>query len=697
MLLEIGVLAAAYVGAKTLPEDHEINKKIRDVTHKIKTQVREMFFAAPDSRETPEQNEDEPSEGLSKEDRQKELDTTSYADASLGAMAAFGVSGFFPLLLPLGIGAYIFAMMPHMRDVDNVLRKEKRINVDCLFMVADILALTTGHVIAAGFSLYLIHSGKLAVARARDDSRKMVAHLFRDLPKEVWILRDETEVSIPLMKIRKDDIVVLHSGSVVPVDGTITQGVAGINQQALTGEATLFEKGPGEAVFANTIVVSGRILVRVEKSGHETTSCQIAQSLFNSVNHKTGVQLKGEEWADMLTTPMLAASLLLVPVLGPSSAAVFINSHMGVRIRLLAPMGTLKHISLASQQGILVKDGRALERFKDLDTILFDKTGTLTYDSLEVTRIIPCKDLSEREILFHAAVAEQKLTHPIAKAILRKAWNQDMDLPKIEYSAYALGYGIQVQLAEALIHVGSERYMREQELPIPETMTKCQAQALEHGANFIFVAVDYQIQGGLELKSQMRSEMKDVVRELREQGFKHLAIVSGDQEAATRELAQALDMDAYYHSVLPEEKAEIVKKFQAGGHKVCFIGDGINDAVALRAADVAISMAGASHIAQDMVEIILMNGHLGLVNDLNRISTDLEKNLEKSFKLCVTPGIINLLGTFLFNFSIMTSLLVNGSFGFIGALNAFPDTRQEIKKQTPEEENPEVQLPELTQ
>ncbi|QFY90257.1 heavy metal translocating P-type ATPase [Magnetovirga frankeli] len=673
MLFELGILGLAYYGSKNLPEDHALNQGLRGASDVLKKNVKQLFsLPAP-----PQGHGVQPPQALVVRDAD-ESTLPSYAEMSLVSCAAFALKGTVPVLLPVGVLAYVYAMMPYMRDVERSLVQEKRVDVDGLFMAADILTLLTGHYATAGLSLFLIHSGKLAVARARDDSQKMVSHLFKNLPREAWLLRDGAEIAVPVDSLQAGDLIVLHSGGMVPVDGTIVEGIAGINQQDLTGEAILAEKGAGDAVFANTLVVSGRILVKVERSGQETTAYQIAASLFQSINHKSQLQLKGETWANSLTTPMLVSALVLLPILGPTSTAVFINSHIGVRIRVLAPMGTLNHISMASRKGILVKDGRALERFETIDTVLFDKTGTLTHEDLSLVRIIPSAGQDPAEVLRDAAMAEQKLQHPIAKAILRQAHSQGIELPEIDDSAYAIGYGIQVQHGERLIQVGSARYMNEIGASLPEELLAAYQNAQDCGENFIFVACNGQVSGGMVLKSTLRTEMSAVLQGLREHGVRHIAIVSGDQEAATRELAQSLGIDSYYHGVLPERKADIVRELQQQGHRVCFVGDGINDSMALKQADVSISLSGASHIAQDMAEVILMHGQLEGINDLYRISRALSRNLERSLQLSIAPGVLNLLGAFVFKYSIMTSLLINGSFAFLGAANALRADETEL-------------------
>jgi Cu2+-exporting ATPase len=666
MFLEITLLGLAYYGSKTIKEEGRFTQKVMALSDKVK----KHFQDAPAPR-IEAASDTQPQAGA--QQRNLEELHSHYKDISIFSVGALTLKNLVPAAGPLGFAAYVYGLAPQLRSVEQSLRTTRRVNVDSLFLFADILALLTGSYIAASFSLYLIQTGKLGIVRAKGRSLQHIQHLFRDLPSNVWVMRDGVEMEVPLKTIQRDDIVVLHAGKVIPVDGVITKGFAGIDQQALTGEAQVAEKGPGDRVFANTILLNGRILVKVEQSGPETTANQIAEILVNSINYKSKSQLRGEKWADQLINPMFFSSLVLLPVIGPVSTSVFINAHIGMRIRILAPMGTLKHIGMASKKGLLVKDGRALEKFLDVDTILFDKTGTLTHEEPEVTGIISTGVLDAREIIRHAAIAEQKLTHPIARAILNKALEMDVSFPEIDDSRYAIGYGIKVDSGGETIQAGSLRYLDGENIFVSEELRRLQDSEQLSGRSYVFLAVNREVVGALQLQPRARRDIADVIAKLREQGIRYMAIVSGDTDIPTRLLAEKLGMDGYFANVLPQQKADIVATLQAEGKTVCFIGDGINDSIALKQADVSISLAGANTIAKDMAEIVLMEGHIGAVNDLHDISRALDKNLKRSLKLSIAPGAINLLGAFVLHFNTLASLLVNASFAMVGARHVRPE------------------------
>jgi Cu2+-exporting ATPase len=671
MLFEIFLVGIAYCVSKTVNKDGQLTSKVKEFSDKVKKQFKDTPWP-------PAKAPGETQMRASAEQQDLEETYSHHKEMSLVSVGALAVREIVPLADVLGFATYVYGLGPQLKSVEEGLRENRKITVDSLFLFADMLALLTGSYIAASFSLYLIQTGKLGVLRAKGSSLKHIKHLFRDIPSNVWVIQDGLEIEVPLKTIRRDDIVVLHGGKVIPVDGVITAGFAGIDQQALTGEAQIAEKGPGDRVFANTILLNGRILVRVEKSGSETTANQIADILVKSVDYKSKSQLKGEKWADQLINPIFYSSLVLLPIMGPVSTSVFINSHIGMRIRILAPMGTLKHISIASKKGLLVKDGRALEKFLDIDTILFDKTGTLTHNEPEVTDIISTGTHTAQEIIRYAAIAEQKLTHPIARAILEKAIGMGVFFPDIDNSCYSIGYGIKVFSSGETIQSGSLRYLEGEDIFVSEELRALQESEQYSDRSFIFLAVNRQVIGALQLQPRTRNDIAEVIAKLRKQGIQYMAIVSGDAERPTRMLAEQLGMDDYFADVLPQQKAEIVTRLRAEGKKVCFIGDGINDSIALRHADVSISLAGANTIAKDMAEIVLMDGHIGAINDLHDISTALDKNLKQCLKLSIAPGLINLLGAFVLDFNTLASLLVNASFAVVGARHVRPDKEKSL-------------------
>jgi len=291
--------------------------------------------------------------------------------------------------------------------------------------------------------------------------------------------------------------------------------------------------------------------------------------------------------------------------------------------------------------------------------VLFDKTGTLTRERPEVGRIIAANGFSETDILLYAATAEQKFHHPIALAILHKAEELGIELAKTDDTQYKVGYGISVGINGHTIRVGSKRYLEMEGIPFTPEVEAALEEAHQEGHTMVMVGVDDQLGGALELQASVRPEVREIVAGLRQRGIKHLAIISGDHEAPTAKLAKDLGMDIHFAQVLPADKADYVEKLQKEGKKVCFVGDGINDSIALKQANVSISLRGATSIATDTAQIVFMEQGLGKLCELRDIAKSMDRNVRNSWNMILAPNILCVTGVFTLGFGIGASVLTN--------------------------------------
>ena len=303
----------------------------------------------------------------------------------------------------------------------------------------------------------------------------------------------------------------------------------------------------------------------------------------------------------------------------------------------------------------------------EVDTVLFDKTGTLTRERPEVGRIVASAGHAPEEILLYAAAAEKRFHHPIALAILHKAKELNLELPPTDDTQYKVGYGITVHIDGRMIRVGSKRFMELEGLPMSQEVKEALEEAHAEGHTMVMVGVDHEVGGAIELHAAVRPEVREIVKGLRDRGIKHIAIISGDHEAPTRKLAEELGMDRYFAQVLPADKADYVAKLQQEGKKVCFVGDGINDSIALKKANVSISLRGASTIATDTAHIVFLEQGLSKLCDLRDIARDLDRNVKRSWGMILAPNIACIAGVFTMGFGIMTSVVLN-NVSAIGAL-----------------------------
>lgn len=575
------------------------------------------------------------------------------------------------IFLPSMLLSFTYISIPYLRIIENSLLEKKKIDGYVLYGIADMMTLALGNLTTASFAVGLVHTAQFVISNAEKNSKQSVVSLFAKQPNSAWLLIDGVEIETPLENITKGDIVVVNAGDIIPVDGIIVKGIASVDQHALTGESQPAEKTEGDQVFAATQIMSGQLHIQVTTSGSDTTAAKITDILNHTIDFKTNSQLKGEQWADNWNIPVLVLAFASMPWLGATGTVVILNGHIAQNIRVVAPLSTLNYLNIAAHKGILVKDGRVLEDLPTIDTFLFDKTGTLTSEEPEVGKIwIFLENYNENNILKYAAAAEAKLKHPIARAILNRAKMANLELPDIDDSHYMIGYGVSVRIDDKNIQVGSRRFMEMEAIDLPEDFDQQLNDAYENGHSLVFIAIDKQLAGVLEMQASVRPEIIDLLANLRRYGVKHCAIVSGDHKQPTQKLAQSLGMDDYFYEVLPQNKADIVEKLQKEGRKVCFIGDGVNDAIAMKKANISISLSGATSVATDTAQIILMDGSLKNLNELLNIAHELDQNLQNGWIFNIVPGTLTIISAFVFHIRIVTALLLSqGGLG-LGVANA---------------------------
>jgi heavy metal translocating P-type ATPase len=594
------------------------------------------------------------------------------ASVPMAAIAQFAA----PAFLPAAAILFAYTSIPTMKAARQVLVEERRLGVDVLDAIVVAGCLGTMSIFPGAVLCWCLSFGRVLVKKTQDDSKKLLLNAFGKQPRYVWLYRDGAEVQISLDRLQPLDVIVVNTGEVVPVDGIIAQGMAMIDQHALTGESTPAEKGVGDRVFAATLMVAGKILVQVEKSGNETASAKISQILNDTAGYKLSSQQKGERLADKAVIPTLVVGTVGMATMGLGGAVAVLNSDFGTGIRMAAPLAMLSSLALCANKGILVKDGRALELMNEVDTVLFDKTGTLTRERPEVGRIIASHGFAPERILQFAAAAERKFHHPIALAILHKAQELDIELPPTDDTQYKVGYGITVVVEGHTVRVGSKRFMDLEGVEITPEVAEALERCHHEGHTMVMVSVDGRLGGALELHAAVRPEVRQIIQGLRQRGIKHIAIISGDHEAPTRKLAESLGMDRYFAQVLPADKADHVIALQKEGRKVCFVGDGINDSIALKQANVSISLRGASSIATDTAHIVFLEEGLSKLCDLRDIAHDLDQNVRRSWRLILAPNIACIAGVFTLGFGIMASVVTNN----VAALAALANGMLPLRK-----------------
>lgn len=563
-----------------------------------------------------------------------------------------------PLFRILSIGILTWLTVPILRRSLAGLARQRRIKMEVVNLLTLPLMISSGYLPAAAFGYWSYYLGILFLARAKNRSVRQVSSIITESLRLVWVRKGDHEIEIDFRDLRLGDIVVVQAGGLVPVDGLVIEGLASVDQRMLTGEAQPVDKQAGDRIFAYTTVLAGKICIQAEKTGPQTVASQINDILEQTNNFAAAIESRVETAADCLALPTLALGALALPVAGYTSALVVLDSSIIDNLYITGNLNVLTHLHLASNQGVLVKDGRALETLRDVDTVVFDKTGTLTEEQPHVGHIHELEDrYGASDILYFAGIAEQKQSHPIAKAVLSEIAARRLSLPAVDQSRYELGYGITVGVQGYAIRVGSRRFMKTQNIEVTRNAIPIQAHADANGYSLVYVAVGSVLAGIIEIHPTVRAETKDLLRELKRRDLSTY-IISGDHEAPTRALAAQVGIDHYLAETLPEDKAVRIQQLQAQGRTVCFIGDGINDAIALKQADVAISLSGAATIATDTAQVVLLDGSLCRLSTVFHLAESLQRNFRNSVLWDVLPNATCIVGAYFFGLGIYGALAI---------------------------------------
>lgn len=560
----------------------------------------------------------------------------------------------FPSFLVLSVALGLYANNDlYYEGVANLLKgKPNYMTTATLGMVTSWIG---GFWIANGIAGVLYYTGEKLAAVTENRSRSRMIDIFGQIPRTARIILEGEEIEISVSALKEGDSVIVRAGQVIPIDGEIVQGRASIDQHMLTGESQPSEKEIGDAVFASTLLLSGEIQIAITRTGSDTVASQIVAVLNNTVNFQFEMVNRGKRIANSWALPTILIGLAGGLVGGIRSMVALWNVDVGSQIMVTAPISLLNFLDKASSNGILVKDGRSLEQLKWVDTVVFDKTGTLTEERPTVKQIHSFSDYDTDTILQLVAAAENHQSHPIAHAILYATKERGLTIPHIEQADIELGYGLRVRIDGHEVLVGSHRFMGMNAVELPIGVSTLQLQTAEVGHSMVYVAVNRILIGIVELQPTIRPEAQTVIHALHERGIRTV-IISGDHEAPTRKLAQQLGIDEYFANTLPENKAQLVEMLQAQGRKVCFVGDGINDSIALRKADVSISIHGATTVAVDTAQIVLMNKNLERLPYLFELSHTFNRNARLGTLIATVPAFVLIGGVFILNLGVYASI-----------------------------------------
>lgn len=608
---------------------------------------------------------------VTQQDReQQQLESKKTMRLSLGAIGSALLATSYPIFTPITIVAVFYLLREPFKLVWKDFKNGHYLSLYLIGLIMILGMLATGHLILATVAGFMEGFFARIINQLEDSSQERLVNVFSAHPEQVWVIKDDVEIQVDFHDLQIGDHIRVNAGEVIPVDGKIVKGLGQVDQHILTGESQPANKESGDEVFASTLLLSGRLTVEVTIMGKDTIASKISQTLNETKSYKDTVILRGRKIADQFIPVKLGLAAATVPLLGPNAGIAIMWADLGGGLGISGSMSVMTYLQILAQQQILIKDGRVFESLQSVDTVIFDKTGTLTQEEPTLGKLHATNDFTEREVLRLAAAAEFRQPHPIARAILARAEEEGLDLPILEESSYEVGYGIKVTIEGRMIRVGSSRFLQREGIELPKSIMPIQQQAETVSHSLIYVGIDDQLAGILEMQPTIRPEAKEMIQALKQRGL-DIYIISGDHQSPTRHMAKELGIDHYFAEILPEHKANLVQQLRDEGRFVCFVGDGINDAIALKTAQVSISLKGASTAATDTAQIIFMDGTLKNLLPLFEMVDEFEGTMQRNKVVAFAPGILTISGVFFLHFGIATSMLILYSSIFGELLNIF--------------------------
>ena len=520
-----------------------------------------------------------------------------------------------------------------------------KISSALLIVIAMFGAIGIGDLFAAGEVVFIMAFGALLEEMTTNRAKKGLKNLISLAPVQGRKLENGKELMIPAEKISRDDILRVLPGETIPVDGIIIEGETSVDQSIMTGESLPVDKGVKDEVFCGTLNRFGAIDIKATNVGQDSS----LQKLIRMVQEAENKQAPMQRIADKFASWLVPVALMIAIVTGFATgyivrAVTVLVVFCPCALVLATPTAIMAAIGQATKHGVIIKSGEALEKMGKVDTITFDKTGTLTYGKLQVSDVISFNDKQDNEyILLMAASAEAKSEHPLGKAIVNDVISKKMNI--IPSSAFKMttGKGIEAVVADKKMLCGNEKFLRENGIEINKSASDTIAKLHMEGKAAILVAQEGKCIGIIALSDVLRPEAKAVVEKLSKLGTKSV-LLTGDNKRTAEYFAAKAGISEVYAELLPDKKVETIQHLQSAAGKVCMIGDGVNDAPALKVAEVGVAMGNmGSDIAVDAADIALMSDDISKVPYLKRLSNATVKTIKLSITMSMLINFVAIL------------------------------------------------------
>ena len=558
------------------------------------------------------------------------------------------------LPLPIRIIMRVYSLAPRILKGVELVATGSPFKSEVLDAAAISMALLNKDIKTAANINFLLNIGDIIEDFTKKKSYSDLADRLLSQNDQVQKVEGKTERTVPLSAIKKGDTIAVRTGNVIPADGTVIRGEGLVNQASITGEPLAVEKRTGTSVFAGTTVQEGELFIEVRAVGSQTKVQNILTMIDNSQHLKVSSQVRSERLADSLVKYNFLLSLgVLLFTRNMSKVMATLMVDYSCAMKLASPIAVLSAMKEAAENGIIVKGGKFLEDASVADTVVFDKTGTLTAATPQLARIMTFDGRKEDEVLAVAACLEEHFAHPIATAVVKAATERGILHPeehaKVEY---IVAHGIATTLNGKKLVIGSSHFVfADENVAEPEDLEKIQKEAVKNGESLLYLAEEKKLIGIFAINAPVRKNAPQIIQKLHQSGIKNCVMITGDDEGAARNAAKITKIDHYISRALPEDKFNYIEKQKKLGHKVIMIGDGINDAPALAAADTGIAMGDCADITGETADIILSSedGLEGLYKT-RLLGTGLMRKIDVN-----NAGIV----------AVNTTFMLLGLFGFI--------------------------------
>lgn len=551
------------------------------------------------------------------EERQERIRYYTFA-AFVGVILLFNVTGVWKSVFGIDT-AVIVTLLAGYKTFYNSISSllEKRISADIALCIAVIAALTVGEYLAAAEAMFIVLVGEglesYAAGRTEAAILKFVAHL----PRRARVLRDGGEVEVSAESLLPGDTVIVRAGERIAADGVVALGASSIDESSITGEPLPRDKQSGDEVFSGTVNGNGLLHIRVTRAGEDTTLARVVALVKEAREKPAPVQRAADRYAKYFLPALLISAALTFYFTGNwlRTVAVLIVACPCALI-LATPTAMVAAIGGLARRGILVRGGTVLELASKVDTIVFDKTGTVTEGQFEIVRIIAL-DRDENDLLGLAAAAERGSDHMLARVIVEQAKTRRVRVPSSEEATVIPGRGAECSVGERTIRAGNAAFLAEHGVENTEALL---AEADRMGATAVLVADGSRLAGAILLRDRLRAGAADAISQFAGMRIDRQVMLTGDRRRAAEAIARELGISNVEAELLPEQKLDRVKQLAAQGRNVAMIGDGINDAPALAAAQVGVAVAGASDITAEAADVIYLPHSLEKLPKLFEVS-----------------------------------------------------------------------------